>query len=109
MEPRRWFSSTWFLYWWSSDARRDVEVGPEVLFFGDEIVLMGMSPLQGVAALLLIMLREVSRSDAGQIVQVRMKFRLLQQVNGQHTFQELSKGVHILHHGASMVCTGFPL
>jgi hypothetical protein len=47
-----------------------------------------------------------SAINVGQIVQVRMKFRLLKQENGSFTFRELLKGVYVLHDGASMVCDG---
>lgn len=52
-----------------------------------------------------ILRREVSPSaiQLGQIVQVRMKFRLLRQENGNFTFREVLKGVSILHDGLSMV------
>lgn len=42
----------------------------------------------------------------GQIVQIKMSFRLLKQQNGSFTFRQLLKGVYVLHDGMSMVCDG---
>jgi hypothetical protein len=42
----------------------------------------------------------------GQIVQIKMKFRLLKQESGEFTFRELLKGIYVLHDGMSMVRRG---
>ena len=52
-----------------------------------------------------IVRREISPSavKVGQIMQVKMKMRLLRQDDGNFTFREVLKGVCVLHDGLSMV------